>query len=445
MAYPIETIWEKILERLQDNLSRPGMESIRALVYPLSLDEKFLTIAVPDQFSHGWIGEKCGPLINQVLVENLGPGYSFKIEVLPEKENPEEKTEDKIPGQKPAGLTAYLNPKYTFDNFVVGPSNRFAHAAAFAVSEAPAKAYNPLFIYGGVGLGKTHLIQAIGHKVQNKNPAAKITYVTSEKFTNDFIDSVKHGEMQGFRNRYRHCDILLLDDLQFLVGKEQTQVEFFHTFNTLYEDSKQIIITSDKPPQDISSLEERLRSRFEWGLITDIQPPELEVRVAILKKKVEKDRLGIPDDVLYFIAAQVPSNIRKLEGALTSVVARSSLMKNELSVEYAEKILKDFLTPKNNKTVTINLIKKTVADFYGLRIEDLSAKTRTQEIALARQVSMYLARELTSTSLPRIGENFGGRDHSTVLHAYDKIKDLVKNEPEISEVIKNLTSKILSS
>lgn len=454
MTYPIENIWKKILERLQKQLSRPAFERFKSLSAAFSLDDAGLTVAVPDEFALEWIKEKCGPAIQDLLDKTLGDNFSFKILVVPEMANelpikagPAVGAEPKAPAPGPAGAGAtYLNPKYTFENFVVGPSNRFAHAAAYAVGEAPAKAYNPLYIYGGVGLGKTHLLQAIGHKVLEKHPHLKVVYVSSEKFTNDFIDALKKGEMEGFRHRYRHVpDILLLDDIQFLGGKEQTEVEFFHTFNSLYEESRQIVITSDKPPQEIANLEERLRSRFEWGLITDIQPPELETRLAILKTKVEKDHLNIPDEVLYFLASQIPSNIRKLEGALITVVAQSSVMKVPVSVEFAEKTLKDFLVSKAQKTITINLIKKSVADFYGFRIEDLSAKIRTQDIVLARQIAMYLTRELTNISLPKIGENFGGRDHTTVMHAYDKIKDCLKKEPEIAQVVKSLTDKILSS
>lgn len=451
MLTPIENTWEKILLYLQGILAKQSLDRFKALAAPFQLNEEKFIISVPDDYSKALILDKYSHLVKNGLIEIFGTDFAFEIAVIPENE-PQIKPSSRETREKPANLkhlgpntsASYLNPKYTFENFVVGPSNRFAHAAAFAVAEAPAKAYNPLFIYGGVGLGKTHLLQAIGHKVLEKNQGLKVVYVSSEKFTNDFIDSVRAGKMQEFRNRYRHSDILLLDDIQFLIGKEQTQVEFFYTFNTLYEDSKQIVITSDTSPHEIAGLEDRLRSRFEWGLITDIQPPELEVRMAILKKRVERDLLNIPDEVLYYIAANIPSNIRKLEGALTSMVAHSSVMKNPPSVEFAEKVLKDFFTPKTNKTITINLVKKTVADFYSLRIEDLSAKIRTHEIVLARQIAMYLTRELTNSSLPKIGENFGGRDHSTVLHAYDKIKDLINQETEMAETIKNLTHKILN-
>ena len=324
-----------------------------------------------------------------------------------------------------------LNPKYTFDTFVIGNSNRFAHAASLAVSEAPAKSYNPLFIYGGVGLGKTHLMHAIGHYILRTNPRTRVLYTTSEKFTNDLINSIRDDKNVEFRNRYRTTDVLLVDDIQFIADKERTQEEFFHTFNSLYESSKQIIISSDRPPKEIPTLEDRLRSRFEWGLICDIQPPDFETRIAILKKKARLENISTPDEVLVFIAKKIESNIRELEGALIRVVAYSSLTNREINMDLTQEALKDFFSNSKPKPVTVDLIKRVISEYYSIRIEDFKSRKRTRAIAFPRQVAMYLARELTDLSLPKIGEEFGGRDHTTVLHAYDKISTELKRDESL--------------
>ena len=313
-----------------------------------------------------------------------------------------------------------LNPRYTFDTFVIGNSNRLAHAASVAVAESPAKAYNPLFIYGGVGLGKTHLMHAIGHYVLSQNKKTKVVYVSSETFTNELINSIRDDRNIEFRNKYRNIDILLIDDIQFIAGKERTQEEFFHTFNSLYEANKQIIISSDRPPKEIPTLEDRLRSRFEWGLIADIQPPDLETRIAILKKKAKLENLVVPDEVLIYIAKKILSNIRELEGALIRIVAYSSLTNREINEELAIEALKDIISNTKPKFITPDLIKEKVAEFFNIKIEDFTAKKRTKSIVYPRQIAMYLCRELTDLSLPKIGEEFG-RDHTTILHAYDKI------------------------
>lgn len=339
-------------------------------------------------------------------------------------------------------ITTYLNPKYTFDTFVIGNSNRFAHAASLAVAESPAKAYNPLFIYGGVGLGKTHLMHAIGHYILNKNPDVKVLYVTSEKFTNELINSIRDYKNVYFRNRYRNIDVLLIDDIQFIAGKDRTQEEFFHTFNTLHESNKQIVISSDRPPKEIPTLEERLRSRFEWGLISDIQTPDLETRIAILKKKAELEGLSIPNDVLLYIANQIDSNIRELEGALIRVMAYASLTNQNLSAELAEDALKDILPDSKPKPVTISLIQEIVSEFFNLKVEDLKGKRRTRDIVYPRQIAMYLSRELTDSSLPKIGEEFGGKDHTTVIHAYGKILDNLKEDPSLQSLVNELIDKI---
>jgi chromosomal replication initiator protein len=335
-----------------------------------------------------------------------------------------------------------LNMKYTFDSFVVGNSNRFAHAACYAVAESPSKAYNPLFIYGGVGLGKTHLMQAIGHQILRKYPHYTVMYVSSEKFTNDLISSIKDDNTHGFRNRYRSMDVLLIDDIQFLAGKERTQEEFFHTFNTLHESNKQLVISSDRPPRSIPTLEDRLRSRFEWGLITDIQPPDLETRIAILRKKAQSENLNVPYDILDYIANSIDSNIRELEGALIRLVAYATISNKPLNMNTVMEALKDILPPTSPKKITIEFIQKEVSSYYGLDLKDLISKKRNKHISYPRQIAMYLCRKYTDASYPQIGEQFGGRDHTTVMHANDKIEKEILNDQEVSQLINELSKKI---
>jgi chromosomal replication initiator protein len=325
---------------------------------------------------------------------------------------------------------------------VVGNSNRFAHAAALAVAEAPAKAYNPLFIYGGVGLGKTHLMHAIGHYVQTLHPFSKVVYVTSEKFTNDLINAIRYDRTGEFRNTYRNSDVLLVDDIQFLAGKERMQEEFFHTFNTLYEAQKQIVLSSDRPPREIPTLEDRLRSRFEWGLITVIQAPDLETRVAILRKKAESERLDLPDEVMLSLAKQVHSNIRELEGALIRVVAYSSLTSRTITPELVSEALHDLVHSPKQRPITVDRIQEVVAEHFGLRLDDMKARRRTRTVAYPRQVAMYLARELTDLSLPRIGEAFGGRDHTTVIHAVEKIEEASRDDATLSRSLATIIQKL---
>ena len=339
---------------------------------------------------------------------------------------------------------AELNPKYTFDLFIIGSSNRFAHAAALAVAEAPAQAYNPLFIYGSTGLGKTHLLQAIGHYVRQHSRRLTRRYVTSETFMNDFIDSLRDKRIEGFKRRYRNYNVLLVDDIQFFEGKERIQEEFFHTFNSLYEGGAQIIISSDRPPREIATLEERLRSRFEWGLITDIQPPDLETRIAILRKKVNTERIAVSDpEVLTFVAGRVSSNIRELEGALTRVVAFSSLTDRAMTVELAEHVLKDVF-PQGDAApeVTIPRIQEEVSERFGVTLEELVSPRRSQSVAYPRQVAMYLSRELTDSSLPKIGREFGGRDHTTVMHATQKITRLIREDRSVYNLVQELTARV---
>ena len=339
-------------------------------------------------------------------------------------------------------MSSTLNPKYTFDSFVIGNSNRFAHAASLAVAEAPAKAYNPLFIYGGVGLGKTHLMHAIGHYALQNNPNTKVVYVSSEKFTNELINAIRDDKNDEFRNKYRKVDILLIDDIQFIAGKERTQEEFFHTFNELHGANKQIILSSDRPPKEIPTLEDRLRSRFEWGLIADIQAPDFETRMAILKKKADVEKLNVANEVMVYIATKIKSNIRELEGALIRIVAYSSLTNRPITVELAGEALKDIISNKQNKNVTIDVIQDVVAAYFNLRIEDLKSQRRTRNVAYPRQIAMYLSRKLTDMSLPKIGEEFGGRDHSTVIHAYEKISDSLNTDESLQHTVNDITKKL---
>ena len=372
---------------------------------------------------------------------NLEFLIASEIQEAEEKEK-KETTKDNIAVTVNDEMSSTLNPKYTFDSFVIGNSNRFAHAASLAVAESPAKAYNPLFIYGGVGLGKTHLMHAIGHYILQNNPNAKVVYVSSEKFTNELINAIKDDKNEEFRTKYRSVDILLIDDIQFIAGKERTQEEFFHTFNTLHEANKQIILSSDRPPKEIPTLEDRLRSRFEWGLIADIQAPDFETRMAILKKKADVENLNVPNEVMVYIATKIKSNIRELEGALIRIVAYSSLTNREITVDLATEALKDIISNKQNKSITIDLIQDVVAAYFNLRVEDLKSQRRTRNVAYPRQIAMYLSRKLTDMSLPKIGEEFGGRDHTTVIHAYEKISETLNNDESLEHTINDITKKL---
>jgi len=445
----INTIWNKVVPSLEKSLNKPIYEALISSTKPLSISQNKLQIAVPNELVKDWLSKHCVTLLEQE-VGALDPEIGRVEFVVGPKDlftTPPLEEETVYPAQKAiARNTPYLNARYTFDTFVVGHGNRFAHAASLAVAEAPAKAYNPLFLYGGVGLGKTHLMQAIGHHVASVNPRAKILYITSETFTNEMINSIRDDKTLSFRNKYRKIDILLVDDIQFLAGKERTQEEFFHTFNTLYEAGKQIVVSSDRPPKEIPTLEARLRSRFEWGLTADIQAPDYETRVAILKKKAELSELSVADDILSYIASKVVSNIRELEGALIRVVAFASLNASEITPQLVDTALKDILDPKKSEksNISIDLIKKAAAEYYSVRIDDMSAKIRTKEIAIARQVAMYLTREFTGSSLPKIGDGFGGRDHTTVMHACDKIKKALKDNQAVKEAVKSISAKIRS-
>lgn len=443
--YDLSAIWNKLIPGVEKSLNRPIYEALISSTKPLSAANNQLEIAVPNEVVKDWLSKHCVTLLEQELRASYPDISRVCFVVGPEElfSTPLLEKSSFAPEMSAMPSAPFLNPRYTFDTFVVGHGNRFAHAASLAVAEAPAKAYNPLFLYGGVGLGKTHLMQAIGHRVTAANSRAKTLYITSENFTNDLINSIRDDKTLQFRNKYRNIDLLLVDDVQFLAGKERTQEEFFHTFNTLYEAGKQIVVSSDRPPKEIPTLEERLRSRFEWGLTADIQPPDFETRVAILQKKAELSELSVSDEILSYIASKVLSNIRELEGALIRVVAFASLTTSEINVPLVDQVLKDILDPKKDKSnLSIDLIKKVAAEYYSIRIDDMSAKIRTKEIAIARQVAMYLARELTGSSFPKIGEEFGGRDHTTVLHACEKIKAANKADIGIQEAIKTITQKL---
>lgn len=354
---------------------------------------------------------------------------------------------ERLPRPAPTGRreeSSQLNPKYTFDTFVIGASNRFAHAAAVAVAEAPAKAYNPLFVYGDSGLGKTHLLHAIGHYARNLYPHVKVKYVNSEEFTNDFINSIRDDKAAGFQRRYRDMDVLLIDDIQFLQGKMQTQEEFFHTFNTLHNSNKQVVITSDVPPKQLSGFEERMRSRFEWGLLTDVQPPDLETRIAILRKKAVQEHLSLPDEVMEFIASRISTNIRELEGALIRVTAFANLNRQPVELSLAEIVLKDLIPDKESSQITASMIMGQTAAYFGLSIDDLCGSSRSRGLVTARQIAMYLCRELTELSLPKIGQQFGGRDHTTVMHADRKIRQLMAERRSVYNQVTELTTRIRS-
>lgn len=432
---------------LEKSLNRPIFEALVSSTKPLSFADGVFEVAVPNQVVREWFSKYCVTLLEQELRSFLPDCHSVCFTVGAESLFSTPLVESVSSLNQDVSAKKILNPclnfRYTFDSFVVGHGNRFAHAAALAVAESPATAYNPFFLYGGVGLGKTHLMQSIGQHVLFANPKAKILYTTSEMFTNELINSIRDDKTVEFRNKYRNIDVLMVDDVQFIAGKERTQEEFFHTFNALYESHKQIILSSDRPPKEMLTLEERLRSRFEWGLTADIQAPDFETRVAILKKKAETSGISISDEILSFIASRIASNIRQLEGALIRVVAFASLTSNEIALPLVEKVLKEIQSaPKNEKGIPIDVIKRLSAEYFNLRVEDLSAKIRTKEIAAARQVAMFLARELTGSSLPKIGEAFGGRDHTTVMHACDKIRGEMKLNPAIAEAVKVLSANL---
>lgn len=441
MSLQLSDLWLKTLDLLKSELTEISFNTWIKTIEPLSIGSNTINLGVPAEFNKGILESRYSILIKNAIKQITAREYTVNF-VIPSEENGKKFMAQTENGINDEVSFSILNPKYTFDTFVIGNSNRFAHAASLAVAESPAKAYNPLFLYGGVGLGKTHLMHAIGHFILSQNSAAKVLYVSSEKFTNELINAIKDDKNEEFRNKYRNIDVLLIDDIQFIGGKERTQEEFFHTFNALYEANKQIILSSDKPPKDITTLEERLRSRFEWGLIADIAPPDLETRIAILRKKAQLENLDVPNDVMVFIADKIASNIRELEGALNRVIAYSSLTDSDISVDLATEALKDILSINKIKIINSKLIQEAVARYYGLKPEEFKSKKRNREISYPRQIAMYLCRELTDMSLPKVGDEFGGRDHTTVIHAYDKIKEDIENNPETRRTIEELKRNI---
>lgn len=448
MDAQLKDLWEKTLNILKSELSDVSYNTWIKSCEPTSIVNDVIKLRVPNDFTREILETRYKTLILNAIkiISSKKYNIDFAITTDDSTEEDEKNTAnnepkaDKIKANDE--MLSILNPKYTFDSFVIGNSNRFAHAASLAVAESPARAYNPLFIYGGVGLGKTHLMHAIGHYILKNNPKAKVVYVSSEKFTNELINSIKDDTNVEFRNKYRNVDVLLIDDIQFIAGKERTQEEFFHTFNALHEANKQIILSSDRPPKEIPTLEDRLRSRFEWGLIADIQAPDFETRIAILKKKADVENLNVPNEVMVYIATKIKSNIRELEGALIRIVAYSSLTNREISVDLATEALKDIISNKQNKQITIDIIQDTVANYYNLRVEDFKSQRRTRNVAYPRQIAMYLCRKLTDMSLPKIGEEFGGRDHTTVIHAYEKISDALKKDETLQSAINDITKKM---
>jgi chromosomal replication initiator protein len=439
-----ETLWNEVAGRLKGALNETTYRTWFAEAEGAELSDDAFVLGVPNDFTREWIEGHFLGLIGAAVRDVTGQERRIALSVT-ERLLIDAPAPAEAPRRTGGGGhgDSGMNPKYTFDLFVIGSSNRFAHAAALAVAEAPAQAYNPLFIYGGTGLGKTHLMQAIAQYVAEHSSDLSVRYVTSETFMNDFINSLRDKRIEGFKQRYRTYDLLLVDDVQFFEHKERIQEEFFHTFNSLYEAGSQIVMSSDRPPRDIATLEERLRSRFEWGLITDIQPPDLETRIAILRKKVKTDGIHVPDpQLLSFIASRISTNIRELEGALTRVVAFSSLTGRSLSVDLAEDVLKDVFPQGEAAEVSIRRIQELVSERFQLSMDELCGDKRSQNIVYPRQVAMYLSRELTDSSLPKIGKEFGGRDHTTVIHATSKIARLIREDRSVYNLVQELTARV---
>ncbi len=453
--------WARILDALEKKVNRHSYDTWLKPTRYSHASNGILFVRIPTaEFRH--VGDKYADLI-QEAVDVLGLGYE-DVKFVTAEDDPSNtpiRHNGGLSAHSPSGgpgaqaatglhpaqgrfdwdSAAQLNPRYTFDAFVIGSGNQFAHAACQAVAERPSKAYNPLFLYGGTGMGKTHLMQAIGHEIKRRTPQAAICYVSSEKFTNEMINSLRYDKMISFRDKFRTVDVLLVDDIQFLAQKERTQEEFFHTFNALHESMKQIVIASDRPPKELAEFEDRLRSRFEWGLIADIQPPDLETKVAILQKKAEQERVTLPTDVALFIATNIRSNVRELEGALIRLVAHSSLIGAEITLPYTQQVLKNFIDSQARK-VTIESIQKAVAEQFGLRLVEIKAKNNSRSIVYPRQIAMYLAKHLTEASLPEIGRQFGGKHHTTVLHSVDKIEGLRKNDKDLNRLLNKLTEQL---
>src|SRR5271154_271904 len=430
-------LWDKILQHAERRVNPHSYATWFRPTRQERGDDQRLVVRVPTRLLCKRLSETYGELLQAVLVELGRPGLALEfvcVEAEPAAAGPAVSPQAKLDFDS---SNNQLNPRYTFDKFIVGSSNQFAHAAAVAVAEQPSKSYNPLFLYGGVGLGKTHLMQAIGHTLKRRNPALRLTYISAEKFTNEVIASIRFERMAGFRDRFRNMDVLMVDDIQFIATRERTQEEFFHTFNALYDQQKQIVISSDCPPKEISSIEERLRSRFEWGLIADIQLPDLETKIAILQKKADSERVQIPDEVAEYIARAIKSNIRELEGALIRLMAYASLTGAELNLSTAQQVLKNILETQEKK-VTIEQIQKRVGEHFGMRAQDLKVRSNSKVIAFPRQVAMFLVKQLTSASLPEIGRQFGGKHHTTVLHSINKIETLRQSDKDLNKTINRL-------
>jgi chromosomal replication initiator protein len=442
---PDRNIWDRVLGKIETRVNAYSFKTWFRPTHLVSEDAASLRVRVPNSWFAEWLQTNYLPVIQDVLREIERPGLA--VEFVHERGSDASRAADAPPGTSagaarsssvpttgsPDVLPGWLNPRYTFDKFVVSSCNQFAHAAAMAVAEQPSRAYNPLFVYGGVGLGKTHLMQAIGNRLALRG-GARMRYLSTEQFMNELINAIRFERTLEFKDKYRNVDVLLIDDIQFLAGKERTQEEFFHTFNALYDAQKQIVITSDCPPRSIPTLEDRLRSRFEWGLIADIQPPDLETKIAILRKKAEADSLVVPDDVALFIATNCKSNIRELEGSLIRVVAYASMSGQELSLELAKDTLQDLLISES-PAVTVESIQKLVANHYNLKVTELKSKNNSQQISFPRQVAMYLCKRMTESSLPEIGRRFGGKHHSTVIHAIQKIEKKRSNEKEFDRLV----------
>jgi chromosomal replication initiator protein len=475
-------VWTRALESLGDEGMTSQQRAFVSLTRPLAIVEDTALVAAPNEFTKDVLESKLRPLVVDALSRTLGREVRIAVTVdptiapsldddatddladstyadpdpvvvpsafTPSVVAPPSAPEPVRPGTGSPGTrgeeASRLNPKYTFDTFVIGSSNRFAHAAAVAVAEQPAKAYNPLFVYGESGLGKTHLLHAIGHYTRTLYAGARVRYVSSEEFTNEFINSIRDDKAAAFQRRYRDVDVLLVDDIQFLSGKVQTQEEFFHTFNTLHNANKQIVVTSDLPPKQLQDFEDRMRSRFEWGLITDVQPPDLETRIAILRKKSAQERLSAPPEVLEFIASKISTNIRELEGALIRVTAFASLNRQPVDLPLAEVVLKDLITDQAGPEITSSIIMMQTAAYFGVTVDDLCGSSRSRVLVTARQIAMYLCRELTDLSLPKIGQAFGGRDHTTVMHADRKIRQLMAERRSLYNQVTDLTARIKST
>lgn len=454
----LDALWTSILSNLAtDNRITPQLRGFLDLVEPRGIMAGVLYLEVPNELTRGMLEQRVRiPLSAAIEGANSDAVDNFAIVVNPDLETAAQQAPtvaplpdldgepDNLSSTQPIATSSQprLNDKYTFESFVIGPSNRFSHAAAVAVAEAPAKAYNPLFIYGGSGLGKTHLLHAIGHYTQNLYKGIRIRYVSSEEFTNDFINAIANNRSHEFQNRYREVDVLLIDDIQFLQGKDSTQEAFFHTFNTLHDHNKQVVVTSDMPPKQLTGFEDRMRTRFEWGLITDVQAPDLETRIAILRKKAASENLQIDDEVLEYMASKVSTNIRELEGALIRVTAFANLNKSEVTMPLVQTVMKDLMLSEEANVIAPTEIISETAQYFELTVEDLYGSSRSQVIAMARQIAMYLCRELTNLSLPKIGQLFGNRDHTTVMYANKKISDLMKERRSVYNQVTELTGRI---